>query len=248
MIKIHIFGDSLMKGTVINGDLRYRATMRKRIEAFESRYPVQISNHSRFGITVEQGAELLQEEINNGMQCDYVLMEFGGNDCNFDWPRVVANPGEEHQPMIPLSRFKQVLGDMVDAVKGIGAQPILMTLPPINADKYLNYLCDSRGIDRQRLTGWLGDKEMLYRFHELYSRAVEDIARQHGARLMDVRAALLGNREYYQMLGCDGLHMSDDGYTLLEQLLAAGYRVLQENHAQAVVDKSYPVIGSAKTL
>lgn len=230
MTTMHIFGDSLMKGTVINGDFRYRATMRRRLERFGQRFPVEIYNHSRFGITVEQGRELLDDEINSGMACDYVLLEFGGNDCNFDWQQVAANPGGEHCPMTRIERFKQVLSGMVRSVKGVGAQPVLMTLPPICASKYLDYLAD-RGHDKAKLLQWLGDREMLYRFHEMYSRAVEAVAAKLNALLMDVRTPFLSNRNYHSMIGCDGLHLSEEGYDYLEQLLTDGYARLQAKAA-----------------
>lgn len=229
---LHIFGDSLMKGTIINDKGRYKATMAARIQDFCKRRPMSIFNHSRFGITVKDGMELLQDEVQNGLSCDYVLIEFGGNDCNFDWQQVTSAPEKDHLPHMPLDKFVSVYKRMVAAVQSIGAKPLLMTLPPINAPRYLDYLLQ-RGVEREALLKWLGDTEMLYRFHELYSRAVCFVAKETGALLLDIRVAFLNNREYHKLIGLDGLHLSPAGYDYMLHILDEQYeRLAMDTQAQ----------------
>lgn len=229
---IHIFGDSLMKGTIVRDNWRYKATMSGRIDEFCAGRQLCVSNHSRFGITVDKGRELLDDELEEGLHCEYVLIEFGGNDCNFDWEKVAAAPEKDHQPFTPLDRFKKVYRGMVETVKRMGAKPLLMTLPPINAGLYLDYLA-ARGIDKNALLRWLGDKEMLYRWHELYSQTVARIAREAGAILLDIRQDFLATRNYFRMIGPDGLHLNPAGYDLLMRALNREYEKLSLRQALA---------------
>lgn len=95
-----------------------------------------------------------------------------------------------------------------------GVQPLLMTLPPIDAEKYLHFICRG-GADRGRILSWLGDCQMIYRYQELYSDTVAAVAAEHAVPLIPVRRAFLWDLNYCRMISPDGIHLNMTGYRRL---------------------------------
>lgn len=56
-------------------------------------------------------------------------MEFGGNDCDFNWPEVARCPQGEHRPHTDYARFREMLSAQTNELKRDGISPVLMTLP-----------------------------------------------------------------------------------------------------------------------
>lgn len=73
---------------------------------------------------------------NKGLHCDLLLLEYGGNDSDYDWPQIAAAPKEEHFPKTMLSVFERAYGELISLGRSLGMQPVIMTLPPIDAQKY----------------------------------------------------------------------------------------------------------------
>lgn len=214
--KAVVYGDSLMKGTIMDMSYRYHAVMDERLKRFESRFPVRVTNKSRFGSTVERGYQTVEKDLSDGLSCDLAVIEFGGNDCNFKWNEVAAAPDREHAPMTERRRFEAVLRQMIAGLRARKITPVLMTLPPIDAELYLSFLKRS-GLDCDNILKWLGDVQMIYRFHEGYSNAVKQIGGETGCPVVDVRAYFLDKLRYRELISVDGLHPSEKGYALVEQ-------------------------------
>lgn len=215
-INVVIYGDSVMKGTVLDANYRYHAVMDRYLDRFRERFCVAAKNRSRFGSTVERGRRALEQDIADGLDCDYVLLEFGGNDCNFNWGEVSQNPAGQHFPLTPLDRFEQAYLAMLEQLRGLGIRPLLMTLPPIDAERYLAFLARN-GNSRANILRWLGDVNMIYRYHETYSNTIAQIAAHTGVPLVDVRSYFLDKRSFLELICMDGLHPSPKGYELIAQ-------------------------------
>ena len=134
-MQARIYGDSVMKGTVIDRAYRYHALMEEYLTKFREKFSIETENRSRFGITVDKGYSLLCQDLDQGVACDYALVEFGGNDCNFKWNEISVLPESEHEPLTRLSHFKETYHSMVRDLKRANIQPVLMTLPPIDAER-----------------------------------------------------------------------------------------------------------------
>ena len=94
--KIMIFGDSIMKGVVLGErDSRYRVSDRLGMDTLAKQFNISIDNRSRFGCTLEKGAGVLRRTVEKDSDCGVVILEYGGNDCDFDWERVSAEPEYE---------------------------------------------------------------------------------------------------------------------------------------------------------
>ena len=218
--KLAIFGDSIMKGVQLKKDTgRYCVEDRLELDALAASYGFTLENRSRFGCTIGRGTELVLRQLENGLVADAVLLEYGGNDADFRWDEVAAAPDAEHDPNTPLPQFITRLGELVDAVRCHGILPVLMTLPPISASRYLDWITRN-GLDRAAILHWLGDEGAIYRYQERYSNAIKSLAAQKAVPLIDVRDAFLQRRCLLPYLCEDGIHPNSAGQRLIRDALA----------------------------
>lgn len=212
-----IYGDSLMKGVVLDEQLRYHATMGEEIKQFEARFACPVRNRACFGLTIERGLQLLERDIASGWESRYALIEFGGNDCNFDWQAVAEQPEAEHQSVTPLARFSEVYLQMIQRLQQLQVRPILLNLPPLDAERYYQWICRRIRGDSSGILKWLGEIDVIYRWQESYSQAVEKIADKGRALLVDIRSRFLALPDWRKLIGPDGIHLTRDGYRLLAE-------------------------------
>lgn len=212
---ICIYGDSLMKGTVPAENSRYRFTISEYLNKIMDIFSLKVLNRAKFGAPVSKGEALLRQDLERNITGTYTLLEYGGNDCNFDWAAVSADPDGEHLPKTPLKTFLSTLEGMADALIQAGSQPVLMTLPPIDAEKYLNSICSNANCVRENILRWLGDANMIYRYHEMYSGAIANLAARKGLPLVDVRTRFLDKHNYRDLISGDGIHPSEQGYQII---------------------------------
>lgn len=215
--QVRIFGDSLMKGVILGEDNKYHIPKGVNVDAFAKEFYLDIFNHSSFGCTVTKGAGILSKALADGLDSDFVLLEYGGNDCDFNWAQVSAAPDEEHLPHTPIALFSDTLIAAVKQVSDRGIKPILMSLPPISADRYIDWICSS-GLSKKNIIKWLGDTQMIYRFQELYSDTVAGIAHLYNCIFVDVRRAFLDKRNYCDLMCADGIHPNTRGQALIRQV------------------------------
>lgn len=87
-LRIAVFGDSLMKGTLPDEQLRYHFHT-DLFEAPLAGLHAEVTNKSVFGATSRKGVTLVQRDLARGHRYDWALVEYGGNDCKTGptWPR-----------------------------------------------------------------------------------------------------------------------------------------------------------------
>lgn len=214
---IYVYGDSIMKATCPDEDMRYHFHIDEFLKGFKE-LPVKIINRAKFGASIEKGNAILDRDLEQGLQCKYALVEYGGNDCNFNWQEVAENPDGEHLPKTCLDRFVSVLDGMVKKIKGTGATPVLMTLPPIDSEKYLGYITRN-GISRDNIVKWLGDVDRIYRYQEYYSNAILNYAMSSGNPVIDMRSEILPRKDFKSLISKDGIHPSEKGYRIIFEKL-----------------------------
>lgn len=214
--RIMIFGDSIMKGVILTeNDSKYKINSLPGIDALAKRFNLTIDNRSRFGCTLEKGYTVLQRTLDREDNCRAVILEYGGNDCDFDWAEVSASPEAEHQPHTPIERFTELYSSAIEYLRSKGITPVLTTLPPLCAERYLNWICRN-GLSRENILSWLGDINAIYRYQERYSRAVEQLAKHFTAPLIDLRSAFLAERQMEKLFCTDGIHPNEAGQALIQ--------------------------------
>ncbi|MDO4810762.1 MAG: GDSL-type esterase/lipase family protein [Eubacteriales bacterium] len=218
MEKIYVYGDSLLKATTPDADFHYHFHWQ---ELLTDRKLPAVVNRAKMGATVQKGTALVQHDLKRGIDAPVALVGYGGNDSDFDWAAIATDPEGMHLPRTPLPQFLQTLAEVTQLLLRDQVQPLLMTLPPIDAQRYLDFICRN-GHNRENIMRWLGDVQRIYRHQEMYSAAIARCAWQQHLPLIDVRSAFLSERNLPDMIAADGIHLTMKGYERLFELLCSG--------------------------
>lgn len=211
--KIELFGDSILKGVVLEAG-KYSIKHNLGVEEISKIYKLDISNNSKFGCTISKGFEIIKKNVGNGTICDAAVLEYGGNDCNFDWKLVSDAPQAEHEPFTPIKQFAEIYEKIIIYLKENNITAVLTSLPPISSPKFLNWVCRN-GIDKDKVIEWLGDENAIYRYHESYSREVEKLAIKYNCPCVDIRGAFLARRKSDDLICEDGMHPTEEGQIVI---------------------------------
>ncbi|NLK87479.1 MAG: SGNH/GDSL hydrolase family protein [Clostridiaceae bacterium] len=216
---ICIFGDSIMKGVIFDAIKgRYIFLKNSFLNILGMRNTnIKVDNFAKFGCTITVGRKLIEKHAEKLPGYEYTALEFGGNDCDFDWKAISEDPDALHIPKTPIDVFEKNYSDIIDHVASKGSKPVLFSLPPLNAHRYFSWI--SRGLNADNILRWLGDEEHIYRWHEMYNIAVLKLAAVKGVALIDIRRAFLETRNYLTLLCEDGIHPNEAGHTLISEVI-----------------------------
>ena len=223
---LNIFGDSIMKGVLLDEETKkYILSSNAPGDEVAKNMNIDVFNRSVFGCTVVKGAKLVSSAIENGRVGGdgLVLIEYGGNDCNFEWKDVSAFPENAHDPVTPLKQFEKLYSNLIDGIKNAGITPVIMSLPPIEPSRYLAWITKD-GLSAENILKWLGDVNMIYRFQELYSNAISKIAYKTNSLFIDVRSYFLDKHNYGKLLCADGIHPNKEGQKLITEAIIDFYQ------------------------
>lgn len=218
---ITIWGDSILKGVILDEqDGKYKVMKNNSISSFAEITGCTIKNNAYFGMTSTKAFNRITTSIDKQPleKGDIVIIEFGGNDCDYNWSEIANKPDGIHQPKTTIANFKNSLQNIIDVFKKKEVTPILMNLPPLEPERYFNWV--SRGLNKENLLRFLGDVAKIYRWQEAYSNAVEWIARQNNCGILNVRESFLISNNYSSQFCVDGIHPNEKGHEkILESLL-----------------------------
>ena len=218
-MKVTVYGDSILKGVLLEGG-KYTVSHEWE-EKLAERFGLQVTNRCRFGSTLPKAMARIEKDSESDGGGEYALLEFGGNDCDYDWAAIADAPEGEHVCKTPPQRFLDCYRRAIRLLRGSGRNPVLSTLPPINAELYLGFLCRN-GLSRENIVRWLGDVQRIYRWQENYSRMAEQLAREEGTPLIDLRRPFLqDSRSPAALLCADGIHPSRAGQELIYDAFCA---------------------------
>lgn len=213
---VKILGDSILKGVQLNSEnKRYCIDNNIDLKKIGETFSLDIENLSRFGYTVSAGEKLLSARLEKGMTCDAIIMDYGGNDCDFKWQEISKNPTAIHMPNTPLDVFEDTYKRVISLLKSRSIVPIVTTLPPIDPQKYFNWFCSDK-LNRENILSWLGGVNTIYRYQENYSRSIEKIAEKMKIDCIDLRGAFLSRRRIDDLLCDDGIHPNTKGQKVIE--------------------------------
>lgn len=219
--RIIIFGDSVLKGVMYNDDgVRGRYKLYGgALEARMAERGIELTRYCHMGSTIDAGLERMKRALDRGMSFEgtTVMLEFGGNDCAYDWREVSEHPEEKHKPKIEMGRFCALYREAISLARSAGGNVMLTSLVPIDATKYMNFI--SRGLSYDNILSWLGDVNMLYRWHEGYNRAVEQLADDCSLPLLDLREEFLYTHAFKSLICDDGIHPTAEGHRMIEDIL-----------------------------
>jgi lysophospholipase L1-like esterase len=213
---VGVFGDSILKGIQVDTEnKRYCVKNHIDIEQISHKHQLVVNNYSLFGCTVKKGWLMLQKRIDKGKFYDMVVIEYGGNDCDFNWKEIASDPGIQHTPNTPLDIFFTTYCKIISMLKKKCIIPILTNLPPLEPQKFFDWFC--KGLNKDNILKWLGSINTIYRVQETYSRMVEKIAFETKTHLVDLRSAFLEHRRIDALLCEDGTHPNTNGQKIITE-------------------------------
>lgn len=209
MKTIAVYGDSITRGVYYDVDRQRYSYLRDGFnQLLSDRGVLEIKNHSRFGATAEEGLQAYQKDPE--LQSRHVAIAFGGNDCTPNWQAASDDPQGYYPARTSLAGFEGVLRCFVTKVRANGQIPILVTPPPLVAERYVDWI--SQGLNRENILHYIGDVHHVYRWQEQYALAVHQAARRTQCYLFDMRAWFLRKKELASLYCVDGMHPNQLGH------------------------------------
>lgn len=221
MKNIKIYGDSILKGVMYNESLGRYKLCSYRFDDIEEN-GIAIENNCKMGATVDKGFEIIKDTLDDCDKDTVVVLEYGGNDCNFDWSAVSAEPDRtDFLPATPAERFVKTYREMIEYCRSKGATVVVSSLVPIESGRFMNFV--SKGLSYDNILKWLGDVNTISRWQEYYSSLVEKLARSMNCPLLDLRSEFLLPHRLDNMICVDGIHPNADGHSLIREIFMRSF-------------------------
>lgn len=207
--KIVGLGDSIIKGVLFtqeeNGKVHYSLSDQNIIDRVGACMHAEALNLGKMGCTIEAGEKILQRNIHKLDGAEYVMLCFGGNDSDYDWRAIANNPAAEHEPKTSLDSFERVYARVINMVKELGYRPLILTLPPMDAQKYFDFFSSTFSAEQKKnVLGWLkGSVKTILYGHDLYNEALKRISASTDTQHIDITTPLGDGKKY---LCEDGIH------------------------------------------
>ena len=210
---VALFGDSLLKGVLLDKNNRYTFADIN-WGYIQNELGVDINNKSRFGCDVSKGQKIVDSVLTSS-EFDVAVVEYGGNDSDYFWEQVAQNPMQKHNPKTVLPEFEQKLDSMVKQLQKNNKKVVMMSLPPIEPKRYLKWISKNNQQTSDSIMQFLGDVEIIYRRQEMYSNVVTKVAYKNGCHFVDVRQKFLQSDNFCDLMCLDGIHANEKGQQVI---------------------------------
>ena len=161
----------------------------------------------------------LDRMLKNTRPGDLVVLQYGGNYCQFDWPTVAAHPDIDHLPLLSFGQFREFFTTAIAKARAKGANVALLTLPTLLPQRYFSLVC--RNLDRQAILHWLGDDACaLNQWNEKYNDEIQSLGAQFQLPVIDINPAFLQHHYLDDCYAPDGMHPNAVGRSVIAELVA----------------------------
>lgn len=233
--KYMISGDSISKGVVFDETKnKYVVLEDNYVTLLQSRLKGAVRNTARFGNTLLKGVGYLKRDVIQDRP-DIVLIEYGGNDCDFNWSEIADNPDGDHTPKTDFNVFERMLTETIEYLRSLQITPVLMNLPPLNADQYFKWVSGNNPHAESNILKWLGSVTKIYWWQERYNSTIVKVAEATKTRCIDIRGAFLEHPDFTKFICRDGIHPNQDGHRIISErvleFVRSNYRHLLRDHS-----------------
>ncbi|WP_410771595.1 SGNH/GDSL hydrolase family protein [Fontibacillus sp. BL9] len=213
--KYMITGDSISKGVILD-EVRNKYVLLEDnyVSLLQNKLKGAVRNTARFGNTLIKGMSNLKKDVLKDKP-NIVLIEYGGNDCDFNWNEIADNPDGEHNPKTDFNMFEKMLTEAIHFLKSQQITPVLMSLPPLNADNYFKWVSKNNPEAEKNILKWLGSVTKIYWWQERYNSTILKVSEMTKTKYIDVRGAFLEHPDYTKFLCSDGIHPNQAGHKII---------------------------------
>lgn len=218
-MKIVCFGDSLTRGV---------SYLKGRVRIIKDNYPTFLQSFFSLNqeetIVVNKGvfndnSGLLISRLEKDVileKPNYVLINIGGNDCNFKWEEVAKFPEEMHEPIVPVAEYVNNIKNIINQVKEYNITPIILTLPPLDPVRYYEFIASKYG---HAVSHWISRCGGIEHWHGIYNRQLNKLIEQLNVPFIDVRTNLKKSGDLTQFISDDGIHLNAAGYKEMSKII-----------------------------
>lgn len=225
MKNILAFGDSVIKGITYQNN-RYHQNPERFTAFLEERWGIHIENKGQMGSTVLRLQKAIDrsERYLKDTEYDTVFLLYGGNDCDFDWQAISEAPSGTHICKTAPDQFSHEYINGINQLKAYGKKIYLLSLPPIDAERYFGFI--TKGRDGDAIRSWLhGDISLLMQWHETYNLAVFQIGLATAVPVLDISSCFLSKPNYSRFICDDGIHPNSEGHRLMADTIASQLKI-----------------------
>lgn len=228
-MKLVALGDSIIKGVLVQSEgerSRYSLADKSIVECCAEKLGGESLNLGKMGCTIEAGERILNRYLDKMSGAQYVLLEYGGNDSDYNWQEIAEAPEKEHFPRTRLEVFEQVYERVINKIKEMGAIPLVLSLPPMDAERYFAFFSQKwEDGFRANVMRWLGGStNTIMSGHELYNLATMRVAQRTGVQWIDVTSGLLKDHNFRAYLCDDGIHPNERGQRMIAEAVLQSLR------------------------
>ena len=206
-MKLVVFGDSILKGviTIPNSGKLFDVTENDSLSLAQKALGFELDNRSIYGNITSKGLVKLQKYFEKGGDADFCVIEFGSNDCDYDWGTLIQK--------VPMAEYLENLSQMVSLCRANKVTPLMMGLIPYVCDDWFKTII--KGQDEAAILNFLGGTaETLGKNQLAYKQAQADFVQKNNVQFLDPWELFEGHKE---LMCYDGIHPNEAGYEKLSQ-------------------------------
>ena len=218
-MKIIVIGDSILKGAVTGTDSGHlfdiiensSLNLAQKVLGFE------MDNQSVFGSVISKGQRKLNKMLERGETADFCIVEFCGNDSDYDWALVSENPNEAHQMRTPFEDYLRMYDEMIKTLREHKITPVIMISPALCAERWFNHI--TNGHNKENILNFLGgDIEKPFKNQKLYDDALVEYAKKNNVQTVNMREPMLATWHFDDLMCQDGIHPNEAGYRFMSEI------------------------------
>ena len=211
-MKLVVFGDSILKGVITIPDSKslFDVTQNDSLSLAQKKLGFELDNRSIYGNITSKGLVKLQkyfEKCSSGEieAADFCVIEFGSNDCDYDWRTLVQK--------VSLEQYLENLNQMVALCRQNKVTPLMMGPIPYVCDDWFKTII--KGHDEAAILEFLGGTaETLGKNQLVYKNAQKDFVQKNNVQFLDPWELFAGHKE---LMCYDGIHPNEKGYEVLAE-------------------------------
>ena len=211
MAVVRLFGDSVLRGVVYDPEAdRYRLC-RDQLALNGA----EIRNECRMGATSRNGVDTVRRRLDSITPGTVAVIEYGGNDCNYDWKSIAAHPERAADCAVLPDEYTRNMTTMVTELSRAGARVWISTLLPLAEEKFFRAI--TKGLSAESVMKWLGYRHRLTEWQRYYSDMAAETAKRMGLPLIDLRGRFGEGRD--ELFCEDGIHPTEAGHVLVHRIV-----------------------------
>lgn len=222
-LSLVVFGDSILKGVVTIPESKnlFDVTENDSLTLAQKKLGFELDNRSIYGNITSKGLVKLQKYLEKGGQADLCIIEFGSNDCDYDWnifaPGAQLPSFDTIPPKVQMNDYLANLEAMVKLCREHKITPVIMNLIPYICDKWFKTI--AKGHDQAAILRFLdGSTETLGKNQQRYYTALMDFVSKNNIQLIDAWKLFSKLDKQEKYMCDDGIHPNEEGYKLLADL------------------------------